>query len=338
MRFSHTNAPPLSDHYSTLQVDSAASMEVIRGAYLALMRQAGHHPDLGGNAETARQIIEAYEVLSDPQMRQRYDYERKAKQASAAPRQAYTSSHFASAGAGPTPHVHPSYVFICAHCRQGHVLSSLTHLEQMNCRSCGRALSAKAEVPSEDAEHVCRLGLYLFDRGLLERSEREFETATRLSPQTPHYYYWHGRCLYRKKLYERARIKFNSAVYLEPIHFHYLFWVAQANYIQQRYWEALPVFLAAMRMRPRHNPTLMRLACCYFHSDAGPKALMVLRQALQNDPYHTELHTLYGIIELACGNSASAQVAFRKAAQIAPKNPMVQEIVRKHIERQQLVG
>src|SRR3954469_21218196 len=63
------------DYYEILEVVKTASAEDIKKAY----RKAAlkHHPDKNpGNAEAEvrfKECAEAYEVLSDPQKRQRYD-------------------------------------------------------------------------------------------------------------------------------------------------------------------------------------------------------------------------------------------------------------------------
>jgi hypothetical protein len=62
------------DHYSVLGVTPASEDVVIRAAYRALMRR--YHPDADPSeeaAERAREINEAYRVLSEPETRARYD-------------------------------------------------------------------------------------------------------------------------------------------------------------------------------------------------------------------------------------------------------------------------
>lgn len=62
------------DYYQTLGVSRDASAEQIRRAYRKLARQ--HHPDVSKDKDAAQRfakVNEAYEVLSDPEKRQRYD-------------------------------------------------------------------------------------------------------------------------------------------------------------------------------------------------------------------------------------------------------------------------
>lgn len=63
------------DYYKTLGVDRNASEKDIRKAFRRLARQ--HHPDMNpGNKqaeEKFKEINEAYQVLSDPEKRQKYD-------------------------------------------------------------------------------------------------------------------------------------------------------------------------------------------------------------------------------------------------------------------------
>ncbi|HVA67041.1 MAG TPA: J domain-containing protein [Elusimicrobiota bacterium] len=65
------------DYYSILGVKKGASAEDIKRAYRRLAKE--HHPDLQGEAHKAKagekfkEINEAYEVLSDPEKRAKYD-------------------------------------------------------------------------------------------------------------------------------------------------------------------------------------------------------------------------------------------------------------------------
>src|SRR5256886_5903078 len=68
-------AVEFKDYYKTLGVGRTASDEEIRKAFRKLARQ--YHPDVAKDKKSAeekfKEINEAYEVLSDPEKRKRYD-------------------------------------------------------------------------------------------------------------------------------------------------------------------------------------------------------------------------------------------------------------------------
>ncbi len=59
------------DLYSVLDVDIEAKSDVIKSAYLKLVKI--HHPDHGGNTEMYQQITRAYEILFNKDSRKDYD-------------------------------------------------------------------------------------------------------------------------------------------------------------------------------------------------------------------------------------------------------------------------
>jgi curved DNA-binding protein CbpA len=76
------------DYYKVLGVPRTASEREIKKAYRTLARQ--HHPDVNSgdkaSEERFKEIGEAYEILSDPQKRQRYDQYGHTSQADQRPR------------------------------------------------------------------------------------------------------------------------------------------------------------------------------------------------------------------------------------------------------------
>ena len=61
------------DHYETLQISANAEPETIHRVYRLLAQR--FHPDNTdtGNADRFRELAEAYEILSDPERRAKYD-------------------------------------------------------------------------------------------------------------------------------------------------------------------------------------------------------------------------------------------------------------------------
>jgi hypothetical protein len=91
--------------YRILKVQPDAPVEIIRASYRTLMRELKQHPDLGGSVEAAAILNEAYEVLSDPLRRAKYDRQ--------------LSIQFNRRPASPPPKVeNPEPPSTCAFCRQ----------------------------------------------------------------------------------------------------------------------------------------------------------------------------------------------------------------------------
>ena len=66
--------------YRVLHVQPEAPAELIKAAWRCLMTTLRHHPDLGGDHETAARINMAYEVLGNPAKRRQYDESRRRRQ------------------------------------------------------------------------------------------------------------------------------------------------------------------------------------------------------------------------------------------------------------------
>ena len=66
---------PTHDLYKVLEIDENASEDEIKKSYRSLSLK--HHPDRGGDGETFKKINEAYQHLSDPQLKRQYDISRK---------------------------------------------------------------------------------------------------------------------------------------------------------------------------------------------------------------------------------------------------------------------
>src|SRR5476651_2070085 len=102
-------AVKFQDYYETLGVARAASPEDIKQAFRKLARI--HHPDVAKNKVTGeakfKEINEAYEVLSDPEKRRRYDELGANWQDGGGP----TMPHAGRRGPGVSPNGEPDFEF-----------------------------------------------------------------------------------------------------------------------------------------------------------------------------------------------------------------------------------
>lgn len=298
-------------HYDILQVSPFASKTVIQGAYRALLKTDGGHPDLGGNMAEAQQINEAYAVLSNPVKRREYDISLPASLADKQPR------------------VQPQYILICPGCHARNLVVHESQLEQSKCFECGKNLLPKRRVAAEtDHTRAFRMGVFLFDKGLMPRARREFDSAVRLHPKSAKYHYWLGRTQYQMRIFEKSGPSFKKAITLRPQVFQFHFWLGQTYYMSRKYHDGLSSFTEAIRLRPDNTPTLLRMASCHFHLQKFAKTIELLEKAVRLDPGQMQLYTLLGVAHLASKNPGKALSAFAKVEEINPGNRLAQKYLK----------
>lgn len=61
------------NYYDVLGIEPHAAADDIRRRYRRLMQKEAHHPDLGGDTETAALINKAYAILTNAELREQYD-------------------------------------------------------------------------------------------------------------------------------------------------------------------------------------------------------------------------------------------------------------------------
>lgn len=300
------------DYYKILQVDGQADPAVIQGAYRALLKSARMHPDLGGSAEGAQALNEAYAVLSDPAARRAYDREMPARDPVAdQPRVQLVAV--------------PQYIFICPACRHRNLLADGEDLARSRCSNCRRPLWRRERVADpDDAASSYRLALYLFEKRLYDRALRELRELVRVHPKQPVYRYWLGRTLYQKRNYDPARNEFRMAARLSTGRFHYEFWWAQASLALKDHATALKHYRKAMQLRPAHLPTLLRMAACHAYLRDFAQAVAVMRTAVARHPRQAAPHVRLGLYLLAQGDAPEAISMLQTAARLAPEDAAVQ--------------
>lgn len=135
------------NYYELLGVERDAPASAIRASYRRLMQQAGNHPDLGGDTQTAALINQAYALLKDPEKRQLYDARLD------------ILSHIAT---GLDLEPEPALVDLatsCLFCEQPHGYV-LDDTDELGCQTCGSPLRAvdNSRMDPDDTRAVQRLG------------------------------------------------------------------------------------------------------------------------------------------------------------------------------------
>lgn len=307
-------------YYEVLQISPGASAEVIQGAYRALLKNAKGHPDLGGSEETAKAINEAYGVLSHPEKRQAYDRElSRARPVGSRTQRTTVQTQVVEV-------THTQYVLICPNCRRRNLVDEKSALQKMKCGHCGQVLLPPRDKPLEtDDKRAYRLGLYLYDKAMFDRSRKEFQTAVRLQPDNAGYQYWLGRALYQQGTIEKARDAFQTAVTLKGNQFQSRFWLGHVLQRLRKHGESIQAFEEALKLRPRHTGTLMRLAAGHFRVGEYDVAAQHLSAALKHEPRRPDLHVLLGLVQLARKDVTAALLAFQTADRLKPKDALVQK-------------
>ena len=165
--------------YRILHVQPEAPAEIIAAAYRCLMTKLRHHPDLGGDHETAVRINRAYAVLSDPTQRQAYDVSRRS-----AKRDAGSASAGVGTRAGATRSAHPPERS-CPFC---HGAIPRIIATETRCRGCDSPLAPIAHSLATSREQTGRRAASRVNRneaGVIYPAPRRKPSAARLRDLSP---------------------------------------------------------------------------------------------------------------------------------------------------------
>ncbi|MDH4224815.1 MAG: tetratricopeptide repeat protein [Deltaproteobacteria bacterium] len=301
------------NYYEILQVDTKASTDVIKSAYRVLLKTAGHHPDLGGDAAVATQINLAYEVLSDAAKRREYDHQIIRQGGARIKIQTIQETLF---------------IVFCPHCGKKNRLRDEPSLPNAKCGGCHSRLIPRKNHPfAGEEESSFRLGMYLFEKGLMERAVKEFQSAVRIKADNPNYRYWLSRTHYERKSYDKAFSEIKVAVNLKPSSFQFQFWMGQILYSKKDYHHAAMELKKAVALRPDHVSSWRRLGNCFYHTREFNEAAAAFEKAVELDPRDSQNHRWLGIARLSAHQPAQALEAFRDAETLEPDDPLIKRYI-----------
>jgi len=161
--------------YRILHVQPEAPAEIIAAAYRCLMTKLRHHPDLGGEHETAVRINRAYAVLSDPTQRKAYDLSRRSARRDA--------GDTASAGGATRPTRRPERSCPFCHGAIPRIIATETR-----CRGCDSPLAPIAHSLATSREQTGRRAASRVNRnesGMIYPAPRRKPSAARLRDLSP---------------------------------------------------------------------------------------------------------------------------------------------------------
>lgn len=141
------------DYYQLLHVQPDAPEEIIKSSYRTLMLKLRCHPDMGGDDGLAARINLAYETLTHPEKRSRYDRERMgccASHAEADPEIVRPRSRPWEGAYGNDRSGTSMPLRACAFCRTPHPDDILPEAERC-CSRCGSPLNPVGTVARLDA-------------------------------------------------------------------------------------------------------------------------------------------------------------------------------------------
>jgi tetratricopeptide (TPR) repeat protein len=296
------------NHYQRLQVDRKALPEVVKSAYRVLLKEIGGHPDLGGDEEVAKAINEAYEIIGDPRLREQYDRE------------------LALADRVLRPPPPPEYIVFCQFCGKRNRVRDEAQIAKARCGACHRKMQPTQPLSGgQDHERSFRLGMFLYEKGLMDRALREMQTAVRLKPASATYRYWLGRCYYQRRTLDRALVEFRVATSLRPRSFQFHFWLGQTYYLMKDYAGAASAFRTASDIRPEHVATRHRLGSALYELQDYEPAAKEFEKVLEIDPHNVQSQRWLGLCLYAHGDPDRAAQAFHEADRMAPGDPFTEK-------------
>jgi len=169
---------PEVDYYEVLQVHPKAHPEIIKRAYRTLVSELHAHPDLGGSHQQMVLINRAYEVLSNPELRQDYDRWRQS-QAASQPRAVARPAPPTSPRADAAPAVH-AITAVCLKCGRRNRVPQDIDLARARCGSCGERLIPAAAAREERAARASGAAKHRLSQELYNELVREGQLRVRL--------------------------------------------------------------------------------------------------------------------------------------------------------------
>ncbi|MGK0289523.1 MAG: tetratricopeptide (TPR) repeat protein [bacterium] len=313
--------------YKILMVDPAASFDVIKAVYRALMKQKEVHPDLGGDTNRAQEINNAYEILSDPVEKEKLDL-----------------LLLAETKKEETKTIEQILV-VCTHCATLNELESRQFISVAKCGYCRRSFfepdSNNEHATYEEPQHypeeppttekkeklTPEFAQYLYNKGLYLRALEDYLHLIQVEPNQPSHAYQAGLCYYRLKNFEKSSHYFHLAVKKESHNFNYNFWLGKSLYRLKQFSQAIDYLEKAQKYRANNLHCLAILGTCYFKVGNYSKAIFRLSPVISQKPGLYQAIYWIAFSYFKEQRFSQAKIYFERGKQILPHIKQIDDMI-----------
>ena len=325
------------DPYQLLFVDREAPPEIIKASYRALMKNPGNHPDLGGDADKAKAINEAYDILKNEKSRRELD--RNLRQAGDTSGGRESRSQFGKA-----------FFVVCLHCLAVNQIVAPEGIIKSKCAKCerpfadreapsfrkngrgGRSGSDRRDRRSPAPKSAEEIALYLYEKKLYFRALEDFRRLSMRDPKNPEYRYMNAMCRYRLNHFKEAKADFLKCLQLKPDHFLASVYMGRTLMKDHRFGGAIDFFDRAIAIHPSVLKPQALKGVCYYKIAKFEEALRVLSPVVDKEPAFDRAIYYLSMSLYRTRRFSEAKESFLRCMGFFPRLSGIGEMVR-HCER-----
>lgn len=176
------------------------------------------------------------------------------------------------------------------------------------------------------SEEQTKIAAILIEDGDLKAAETVLQSSLQIDPKQPKAYAALGLIFLNQKRYREAANAFESAVHLEPDSAEYAMAFANALVLWNRP-NTLLAFLKSVENKFGNLPEFQhKLAFAYYGVAEYSNAIGILESLLHTNPRRQDqIYFLLGDSYLGKGEFDKSEIAFKKAIELNPKDPMYYE-------------
>ncbi len=176
------------------------------------------------------------------------------------------------------------------------------------------------------SEEQTKIAAILIEDGDLNAAESVLQSSLQIDPKQPKAYAALGLVSLNQKRYREAAISFESAVHLEPDSAEYAMAFANALVLWNRP-NTLLAFLKSVENKFGNLPEFQhKLAFANYSLAEYSNAIGILENLLRaNPPRQDQIYFLLGDSYMGMGEFNKSEIAFKKAIELNPKDPMYYE-------------